>query len=373
VRLWEIGLGLLAGLLLAWLALAGALVAVRPRGGALAQAVRLLPDLLRLVARLARDRTLPAGVRVRLALLGLYLALPFDLIPDFVPVIGYADDAILVAGTLRSVVRHAGVDAVRRHWPGTDDGFAALLRLVSYRPARWLTAAWLLALLAALTAALARGWLLGVDLAVAHWSDTHRPLWTSWAAKVLNYTGQGTPLTLIALGLAVLYGWRRHTVRPLLPVAAGFLATYLTVGPMKLAFHRAPPHNQNQVAHPERLFSDPHSVSYPSGHATNAIVWYWVLALLLTTVLSGRWRVVLRVVPPAVTCVMTTYLGYHWLTDTVAGLLLGVALGELLGLVRWDAVPLGGWLGRRGWAGPAGLDATAGRPSAPVVAGRREP
>ncbi|MGV9623692.1 DUF1232 domain-containing protein [Streptomyces tendae] len=58
-----------------------------------------------------------------------YLALPIDLIPDFLPVIGYADDAILVAFTLRSVARRAGVDAVRAHWPGTDDGFAALARL----------------------------------------------------------------------------------------------------------------------------------------------------------------------------------------------------------------------------------------------------
>ncbi|WP_208870795.1 YkvA family protein [Streptomyces aquilus] len=58
-----------------------------------------------------------------------YLALPIDLIPDFLPVIGYADDAIIVAFTLRSVVRRAGTDAVRAHWPGTHDGFAALARL----------------------------------------------------------------------------------------------------------------------------------------------------------------------------------------------------------------------------------------------------
>jgi uncharacterized membrane protein YkvA (DUF1232 family) len=58
-----------------------------------------------------------------------YLALPIDLIPDFIPVLGLADDAIIAIAVLRGVVRRAGIDAVRAHWPGTDDGFAALTRL----------------------------------------------------------------------------------------------------------------------------------------------------------------------------------------------------------------------------------------------------
>ncbi|MFD6112557.1 hypothetical protein ACFWG0_20920 [Streptomyces yangpuensis] len=45
------------------------------------------------------------------------------------PVIGYADDAITVAFTLRSVVRRAGIDAVRAHWPGTGDAFTTLAHL----------------------------------------------------------------------------------------------------------------------------------------------------------------------------------------------------------------------------------------------------
>jgi uncharacterized membrane protein YkvA (DUF1232 family) len=58
-----------------------------------------------------------------------YLALPFDLIPDFVPVLGYADDAIIVALVLRSATRSAGPDALAKHWPGTPEGLAALKRL----------------------------------------------------------------------------------------------------------------------------------------------------------------------------------------------------------------------------------------------------
>jgi uncharacterized membrane protein YkvA (DUF1232 family) len=125
----DLAIGLAAALLLAWVTLAVTLVIVRPRGGLLREALRILPDAVRLIRRLAADKTLPAGVRVRLVLLLIYLAIPFDPIPDFIPVLGYADDAIIVAAVLRSVVRRAGLDAVRAHWPGSDDGFAALTRL----------------------------------------------------------------------------------------------------------------------------------------------------------------------------------------------------------------------------------------------------
>lgn len=121
--------GVVAGLLLLWTALVVFLAAARPKGNSLTEMLRILPDLLRLVTRLARDRTLPRGVRVRLWLLLAYLALPIDLIPDFIPVLGYADDAILVAAVLRSVIRRAGPDAVAGHWPGSSDGLNAVYRL----------------------------------------------------------------------------------------------------------------------------------------------------------------------------------------------------------------------------------------------------
>jgi len=126
---WDLIISIAAALLLAWLALVSALLIARPHGGLLREALRVLPDVLRLVHRLAADKTLPRGVRVRLGLLLAYLAIPIDLIPDFIPILGYADDAIIVTAVLRNVVRRAGLDAVRAHWPGTDDGFAALTRL----------------------------------------------------------------------------------------------------------------------------------------------------------------------------------------------------------------------------------------------------
>jgi uncharacterized membrane protein YkvA (DUF1232 family) len=126
---WRILVGVAVAVAASWMALVVALLVVRPKGNLMAEAIRLLPDLIRLLRRLAADRTLPGGIRIRLWLLFGYLALPIDLIPDFIPLIGYADDAIIVAVVLRSVVRRAGLPAVQRHWPGTPDGFAALARL----------------------------------------------------------------------------------------------------------------------------------------------------------------------------------------------------------------------------------------------------
>lgn len=133
---WDLAISVLAALLLAWLALVITLVILRPRGGLLREALRVLPDVVRLVHRLAADNTLPRGVRLRLRLLLAYLAFPIDLVPDFIPVLGYADDAIIVTAVLRSMVRRAGLESVRAHWPGTDDGFAALIRLTGLNKVR---------------------------------------------------------------------------------------------------------------------------------------------------------------------------------------------------------------------------------------------
>jgi uncharacterized membrane protein YkvA (DUF1232 family) len=122
-------LAVVAGLVLVELVLVVVLWRLAPDRGRIRESLRLLPDVVRLMSRLARDETLPVGVRVRLWALLAYLALPIDLVPDFIPVVGYADDAILVAATLRSVARTAGTPALTRHWPGTPQGLAAVRRL----------------------------------------------------------------------------------------------------------------------------------------------------------------------------------------------------------------------------------------------------
>jgi len=126
---WGVLLAAGGGLLVVWLALV-VLLFVQGRRSAeptrLRDALRLLPDVVRLLRRLAADPEVPRGVRVRLVLAAVYLALPLDLVPDFIPVAGYADDVLVVALVLRSVARRAGVEAIERHWPGTPEG----LRLV---------------------------------------------------------------------------------------------------------------------------------------------------------------------------------------------------------------------------------------------------
>jgi uncharacterized membrane protein YkvA (DUF1232 family) len=128
---WPLVIAIGAGLVLLWLTLLGALwAASRGRDPvSLREALKLLPDVIRLLRRLAADPTLPRRVRITLACLLAYLLIPIDLVPDFIPVLGYADDAVIVAWALRAVVRAAGAEALTRHWPGSPSGLIVLRRL----------------------------------------------------------------------------------------------------------------------------------------------------------------------------------------------------------------------------------------------------
>ena len=91
-------------------------------------AARFVPDCIVLFTRLTRDPRLPARAKILLALLLPYLLLPFDLIPDFVPVAGQLDDAVLVALVLRRVARRHQALVVE-HWPGPSTSLELVLRL----------------------------------------------------------------------------------------------------------------------------------------------------------------------------------------------------------------------------------------------------
>jgi len=99
----------------------------------LRELARLLPDIGRLLARLMRDPRVPWHGKAVAAGAAAYALSPIDLIPDFVPILGTLDDVYLVARALRYLTRTAGYDVVRDAWPGTDDGFLALMVLTGMK------------------------------------------------------------------------------------------------------------------------------------------------------------------------------------------------------------------------------------------------
>jgi uncharacterized membrane protein YkvA (DUF1232 family) len=120
-----ISVGLLVavyGAFLGWLA-------VRGRRDDARALLTLIPDCVILVGRLARDPRVTRRRKLLLLALVGYLALLFDLVPDFIPVAGQLDDAIIVALILRRFVRSGGEELIRELWPGPEQSLALILRL----------------------------------------------------------------------------------------------------------------------------------------------------------------------------------------------------------------------------------------------------
>ncbi|MDQ3380442.1 MAG: DUF1232 domain-containing protein [Actinomycetota bacterium] len=131
--MWKV-LGLASGLTLAmYLAFLFTLLLLGRRTDARAWA-GFVPDCVILFTRLARNRRVPRRHKWLLVALIAYLSLPFDLVPDFIPVAGALDDAILVAIVLRTVLRKAGRELVHEHWPGPQRSLDLMLRLAGRPP-----------------------------------------------------------------------------------------------------------------------------------------------------------------------------------------------------------------------------------------------
>lgn len=92
-----------------------------------------IPDCLVLFKRLLADDRVSPVRKLALAALVAYLALPLDLIPDFIPIAGQIDDAVLVALVLRLVLRGGGSSLLEEHWPGPPQG-ASLIRRLAHLP-----------------------------------------------------------------------------------------------------------------------------------------------------------------------------------------------------------------------------------------------
>jgi uncharacterized membrane protein YkvA (DUF1232 family) len=110
-------------------AFVGCLV-VAGRGYDLRALARFVPDSTILLRRIVGDRRVPRRRKLLLGALVAYLAMPIDLVPDFIPVAGQLDDAIVMALVLRIVLRSAGQELLEEHWPGPRSSLAVLLRMV---------------------------------------------------------------------------------------------------------------------------------------------------------------------------------------------------------------------------------------------------
>ena len=117
-----------------WLLFALAVAVGRPAGQSVTALARMLPEVIGLMRRLATDRSLPRTVRWRLWVAVAYNLQPINLIPDFVPVIGLADNVVVICWALRSAARRAGPDVVATHWRGAPERLALLYSLARMGP-----------------------------------------------------------------------------------------------------------------------------------------------------------------------------------------------------------------------------------------------
>jgi uncharacterized membrane protein YkvA (DUF1232 family) len=101
----------------------------------------LLPQLAGLIARLTADPRVPRRVKLLLGVVAVFLASPIDLVPDFIPVLGYLDDVVLVAIVLDGLLNHVDREIVLKHWPGDAASLERSGRLAA-RVAAWVPARW---------------------------------------------------------------------------------------------------------------------------------------------------------------------------------------------------------------------------------------
>lgn len=178
--------------------------------------------------------------------------------------------------------------------------------------------------------------LLRVDLAVRDWCDQHRPPPVRTLMVVLDYLGQGGPLTALTVLVSFWLAWRHRTIRPIIPAGLAPIVSTLLIVALKRWTSRGAPHHGSV-----RLFNHVGwEEFYPSGHVSNGIVYYGVLAMLLAPYLAAPVRRVLQWLPGVLVFIGTTYLGYHWLTDSIGGYLLGLLIIRFLLRVPWRTVPL---------------------------------
>jgi membrane-associated phospholipid phosphatase len=223
--------------------------------------------------------------------------------------------------------------------------------------------------------------LITLDIVARDWSLANQPEVMRFIADKARYVGQGTPLAMIALGLTIITAWRYRSIRPILLYLTTYVATYLVVGAAKEWMDRVAPRFPDSEGPPpfvdaagSLLFSGMDKMSYPSGHAANTAVWFALFVMLLGTQLTQRQRMVLYIAPPVILLISQSYLGYHWISDTPAGYLLGMVIIRTIQRVPWATMSLGPLA--RFDPGPRDLDrlgVLCPAPGAPLLPGTAKP
>jgi uncharacterized membrane protein YkvA (DUF1232 family) len=113
-----------------WLVFVGVLLVAGRRTQA-RELVHFLPDCARLFKRLSRDPRVPRRAKLMLVVLAAYLLSPIDLVPDFLPIAGLVDDAVLAALAAAYLVRKAGRVPIEEHWSGSEAGLRVVLALAA--------------------------------------------------------------------------------------------------------------------------------------------------------------------------------------------------------------------------------------------------
>lgn len=188
------------------------------------------------------------------------------------------------------------------------------------------------------------------DIAVRDAADAHRGPLAEQIATLTNMLGQGGALGSVALGIAAIIAWRRRDVRPLL----AFVTTYFMAGAvliLKFTLLRVYPHWPDlsdppyaDAAQAVLLTSLEPAGAYPSGHVLNSVVWYGFIVILVGRSFGVWQRRLFLLLPPLIVGFSTTYLGFHWFTDTPAGLFIGVLIIRVVKRIHWDTMELPLWL-----------------------------
>jgi hypothetical protein len=147
---------------------------------------------------------------------------------------------------------------------------ALVVRVGTRTGAGWWLEALLLGGFLVLTLALANGLLLDLDIAVRDWSDAHRPRVPYLLARGLNFAGSANLVAPIILGISAMVAAQVRSIRPVLPLIAGFVIAYVLIVPLKMVADRAAPHSP--AVDPVQIFHHPPGWSYPSGHVANTVL-----------------------------------------------------------------------------------------------------